>query len=125
MYSSTDIFSHSSHVAKLGGNQGCPRCHSPRHEVKSRQTAASCAKCHARMLVPGAAIAPPESGSRGYATSYKDAMHGLCIECHSKRAKQSPQKYGADFASCARCHRGDEAQKLRRMGPYASQESSP
>jgi len=112
MYAVTDIFSHSSHIEKLGDNDGCALCHKDPNRTKTRNTAAPCAECHADMLVEGSFIEPDESGLKGFALGYKEAMHGLCVSCH--------EESDPDLAECTVCHREDDRLDLRRMGPYVS-----
>jgi Ni/Fe-hydrogenase subunit HybB-like protein len=120
MYRRTDIFDHLSHHRKLGGNASCARCHRDSAQVKSRQTATPCAKCHADMLVPGTRIPPPQEGLRGFAPGYMNAMHGLCIGCHKESARADERRFGRRFAECATCHRDFDATAMHRMRPYAS-----
>ena len=112
MYTVTDIFSHSSHIEKLGGNDACAACHENTGRIKTRNTAAPCAKCHADMLVEGSFVEPEQAGLKGYAVGYKEAMHGLCVTCH--------EESDPDLADCAVCHQDKDGLYLRRMGPYVT-----
>ena len=112
MYTVTDIFSHSSHIEKLGDNDGCVLCHKNPNTIKTRNTAAPCAECHADMLVGGSFIEPEESGLKGFALGYKEAMHGLCVTCH--------EESDPDLAECTVCHREKDGIYLRREGPYVT-----
>ncbi len=118
MYVETDIFSHSSHITKLKGNEGCVRCHKDSEQVKSRQTAVPCLDCHKEMVTEGSRIKLPEAGMTGLAAGYMDAMHGLCVKCHEQKVKEDAQKYGAAFAGCLNCHRDVDGSQLRQMAPY-------
>jgi Ni/Fe-hydrogenase subunit HybB-like protein len=120
MYSPTDIFEHAFHVAKLGGNQGCVRCHADAEQAKTRQSSTPCVQCHADMPVAGARIKPPAGGSTGWASSYMNAMHGLCIGCHAERVRTSPAQYPREFAECENCHRDLDDAALRKRQPYAA-----
>lgn len=121
MYTTVDVFSHSSHIAALGENEGCTKCHKNPDEIKTRQTAAACSECHSKMTVAGSTIEPPREGIQGFAVGYMDAMHNLCIKCHEKNAKDNQEKYGANFAQCATCHRDIDAAHLQRIAPYVSE----
>ena len=121
MYSPTDIFEHTFHVAKLGGNQGCIRCHSDPAQAKTRQTSTPCVQCHADMAVPGTRIKPPAGGSTGRAPSYMSAMHGLCIKCHAEKVRASSAQYPRQFAECENCHRDLDDATLKSRQPYAVQ----
>lgn len=118
MYLTTDIFDHTSHVDKLGGNDGCTRCHADWDEVKSRETAAKCETCHETMIVRGSIVEPPEGPMTGMAASYMNAMHGLCVTCHDKKAKEAPDTFGTWFKECSNCHRDTSRETLEKMAPY-------
>jgi len=117
MYDTTDIFDHASHARKLGGNMGCVLCHRD-DGAKSRSTSTPCAKCHPDMISEGSVVDLPIDALTGYAVSYMDAMHGLCVTCHQQMVRDSPDDFGPDFAKCATCHRDFGASQLHRTGPY-------
>jgi Ni/Fe-hydrogenase subunit HybB-like protein len=102
MYEPTDTFDHTYHVAKVGGNDGCVKCHADNPARKTRQNAKACGQCHADMIVTEARIAPPEHGMTGFAVSYMDAMHGLCITCHKEVAHAEDKPH---HDRCDTCHR--------------------
>jgi hypothetical protein len=118
MYVPSDIFDHSLHVNKLGGNDGCADCHRYPTDAKTRDTALVCAECHEDMTVAGSLVAPPEDGIQGFAAGYMGAMHGLCISCHEQKMKEDPEGYGPHFADCANCHRDIDGTQLQQMKPY-------
>ena len=95
MYSPTSTFDHELHVARVepGGNRSCDRCHKGGH---SASTAIQCVECHKNM-------GPSQDGQpfNYVAPSYKDAMHGLCIECHEAEAQKLSKP---EFAACITCH---------------------
>lgn len=97
MYVSTDAFGHDWHADPDGGKLACTQCH-PRFQVKSKETAKKCEKCHKDLLPKGAKIEVKSYDARGYV----DAMHSLCIDCHNKKA-ESVQK--PDLPRCATCHK--------------------
>ena len=99
MYRSTSIFDHDLHEDALGGNQSCGECHAEGHADDTVQK--PCQECHEEM-VPG----PEEETFNPLAPSYKEAMHGLCLECHRQESQrlQRPQ-----LELCVTCHpTGDE-----------------
>ena len=119
MYSRADIFDHATHIERLGGNAGCVRCHADQEVAKTRATATSCTTCHAGMFVAGSRVRP--TGTRdGHAAGYLDAMHRLCINCHSERMKTEPAKHPVDFAECRGCHRDADGRAIERLEPYAT-----
>ncbi len=118
MYETTDTFQHMLHISKLGGNASCAVCHGEGPGRKSRDTSLACFQCHGDMVVSGSIIPTKEEGLTGFAPGYKDAMHGLCIGCHSKLAATEPARYGKEFARCDVCHRDFEDPEHRRMAPY-------
>ncbi|MBN1608347.1 MAG: Ni/Fe-hydrogenase cytochrome b subunit [Polyangiaceae bacterium] len=120
MYSTTDTFGHELHVAKLDGNRGCPRCHAQASGAKTRQTATPCDACHSDMLVAGARVPAPAHGTTGHASSYMDAMHGLCVPCHEEKVRDEPKTYPASFAECGGCHSDLDGRQLRQMPPYVA-----
>lgn len=119
MYSPSDMFDHASHVASLDGNAGCVKCHADPAAPKTRATAAGCDRCHAQMLLANARVPRPRTFD-GRASAYLDAMHSLCITCHSEQQKLTPDRYPVAFAECRNCHRDDSPESiLRALEPYA------
>jgi Ni/Fe-hydrogenase subunit HybB-like protein len=120
MYVESDIFNHASHVAKLGDNASCTRCHDVTTGAKTRSSSKPCGDCHREMVKAGSTIPAPKGGLQGFAGSYMDAMHGLCINCHKQKVEENPQNYPRSFAECAQCHRDIDGSQLRQMNPYAA-----
>ncbi|MFH1418164.1 MAG: NrfD/PsrC family molybdoenzyme membrane anchor subunit [Planctomycetota bacterium] len=102
MYETTDTFDHALHIGSLGNNDACVKCHEEEPARKTRETAKACQACHKEMVVPGSRISPPARGSTGFAPGYMDAMHGLCIGCHTEVAKARDMPH---HARCDTCHR--------------------
>jgi len=123
MYLETDTFVHASHVAQMGDNDGCVRCHGDPGRIKSRKTTTGCTDCHTEMVVTDSRIQPPEGGMTGFATGYMGAMHGLCIKCHEEKVEKEPEIYGAEFSRCTNCHRDTDGSRLRQMAPYVTKET--
>jgi Ni/Fe-hydrogenase subunit HybB-like protein len=118
MYETTDTFDHVLHVERLGGNAACAVCHARDPAGKRRRTALACWECHGDMVVKGSTIEPSPRGLEGFAPGYMQAMHGLCINCHERLAREQPEVYSAEFARCDVCHREFKDRDHRRMAPY-------
>ncbi|UCG53690.1 MAG: Ni/Fe-hydrogenase cytochrome b subunit [Candidatus Latescibacterota bacterium] len=116
MYEPTDIFSHSSHVRKLNGNDGCTRCHSDNSAAKTRDTATACSECHTEEVAQGAFVTSPGARWRE-APGYMDAMHALCVTCHQKTIENTPERAPTNLARCDACHNVDHVARLREMIP--------
>jgi hypothetical protein len=93
MFLKTLIFDHAFHEKKQGGNSGCEQCHK-RNEPKSPQTAKVCTECHKTMEVKGSRITIQTKGPDRlkFAVGYREAMHGLGINCHKEKAKEYREK---------------------------------
>ncbi len=101
MYRPSDMFRHEWHASPSGGRLACAECHR-KNEARSAATAKPCEACHKDLRRAGAVIAV-----KGHlAPSYTEAMHGLCIGCHRRVAKE---KAKPDVARCAHCHKHDRA----------------
>ena len=118
MYSPSDMFDHGVHVDRLGGNAGCTRCHAHADVPKTRAGATPCDRCHAQMLLSNSRVKRPKVLD-GWATSYVEAMHKLCIACHAERHKLEPGTHPANFAECRNCHRDAVGAPVRTLEPYA------
>ena len=123
MFEPTPIFDHSSHVRKLGGNEGCAECHTNYAAVKGYETATACGQCHEAPAVSDPIVQSPKPVWEK-ATSYVEAMHGLCITCHQRKVEQSPERSATDLARCDNCHDADRGLQLRLMAPGAATESA-
>jgi hypothetical protein len=91
---SASIFDHNFHQSALGGNDSCLECHTQEQHVK--QTAAICQDCHENMV--------PTEGHAAFnvlATSYQDAMHSRCLDCHEEQALEQDWP---ELALCSTCH---------------------
>ncbi len=116
MYEPTALFDHSFHVQALEGNDGCTECHSDGSEVKSYETATACVECHRNPEGSGLILELP--GSRwGDAVGYMDAMHGLCVTCHERNAREEPGRFADLLDRCDACHDADFSGMLEEMTP--------
>jgi Ni/Fe-hydrogenase subunit HybB-like protein len=87
------VFDHSVHQQSLGGNESCQECHIGEHV---KQTGVICQDCHDALI--------PTDGQPVFnmqAPSYKDAMHGRCLECHEQQALEQGMP---ELALCSTCH---------------------
>jgi hypothetical protein len=69
------------------------------------------------MLLANARVPRPKVFD-GRASAYLDAMHSLCITCHTEQKKLSPDRYPVTFAECRNCHRDDSGTPIRTLEPY-------
>jgi Ni/Fe-hydrogenase subunit HybB-like protein/Zn finger protein HypA/HybF involved in hydrogenase expression len=97
MYLSVDAFRHDWHASPEGARIPCYQCHA-KGQARSAATAVRCDRCHKDLVPMGASIEV-----RNYrAVSYTNAMHELCIGCHTKKAVE---KNKTDMARCGWCHK--------------------
>jgi len=87
------IYDHSVHQEALGGNESCQECHAQEHV---KLTAEICQDCHEAM-VPGKG----QTTFNMLAPSYKDAMHGRCLDCHEEQALDQDKP---ELELCSTCH---------------------
>jgi Ni/Fe-hydrogenase subunit HybB-like protein len=123
MFLKTDIFRHSSHVAKLDGNQGCVRCHVSDNIAKNRETAEDCSHCHIDFASQSRWIQLSSERFTGIAPGYREAMHGVCTQCHKTMVMENPAEYPAAFAECGQCHREMGSSYLKGLQPYGLKDS--
>jgi Ni/Fe-hydrogenase subunit HybB-like protein len=102
LYAATDTFDHQRHTTATGGNDGCRRCHVDDGAARTRAESTPCDTCHRRDVHPGAQIARTAALPAGIAGGYRDAMHGLCIECHRREDMRRAET--ATRSRCAFCH---------------------
>jgi Ni/Fe-hydrogenase subunit HybB-like protein len=102
MYAITDTFDHDRHVAAHGSNAGCGRCHQDPRAAKDRTGSAPCDSCHRPELRPESGIRPASGPASGRAAAYRDAMHGLCVECH--RSEDARRGDAPRRSRCTYCH---------------------
>lgn len=97
MYTATAAFDHAWHASPSGGNMRCTVCHA-RGQERGRATARVCQDCHVDLIADGAGI--PVNAY--VASSYVDAMHRLCVTCHTDRAARDTTRQA--MARCPACH---------------------
>jgi hypothetical protein len=87
------IYDHSVHQGALGGNGSCQECHTREHV---KLTAEICQDCHESMT--------PDEGQTTFsmlAPSYKDALHGRCLDCHEEQTLKQDKP---ELVLCSTCH---------------------
>jgi hypothetical protein len=139
MYSCTDTFIHDDHIATLGDNASCTRCHAAGETAKTRSAATACVECHRAEIVEGFAeqrrrcsndnasgdigcagchgetLASVDGNGfdqrsiDGIAPGYRIAMHQLCVECHCVHEADAAVAEPA-MTRCGFCHRGVESE---------------
>ncbi len=119
MFDTTSTFDHRDHEKALGGNAGCAQCHGPDAPVKSYESSTACMECHSADVLASSVIAAPHDRWRA-ASSYTDAMHGLCVTCHEREAKENPDRYASYLAECRNCHDPDLRGRLQSLEPAKS-----
>ena len=97
-YQASSIFNHELHQGALGGNESCLECHDAVEHTKL--TAEICQDCHETMI-PG----ERQTAFSMLAPSYKDAMHGRCLDCHEEQALDQGRP---ELALCSTCHTNDQ-----------------
>ena len=53
----------------------------------------------------------------GEASSYMDAMHSLCVECHEREAMKDPEEHPEDLNRCMTCHDVDWREDVKQLMP--------
>lgn len=121
MFLKTDIFNHLDHIGKLqvGKEQQdvCSKCHLA-GQTKTREATLGCWNCHESFSGDSELIDSTPEGTRGWAPSYRDAMHGVCLNCHRRLVLESPDDYPASFSECRQCHRQVPVEYLNDLQPY-------
>jgi hypothetical protein len=117
MYRVADAFRHEWHGDPAGANIACRTCHAEGME-RTAESAKTCDDCHRDLIPAGATI----KVDTYMAPSYTDALHGLCVSCHLKKAAELADK--PDLAMCATCHEKPAPEFLqpdmkdRLVGPH-------
>ena len=109
LYTATDIFDHGAHIATQEGNASCVTCHGER-EPRLLTGVKTCQDCHDKDMIAGNPVVT-KFNSR-WAGGYKDAMHKMCLACHTRKAAD-PQVARPDLARCGACH--DEGTKPEQL----------
>jgi hypothetical protein len=108
MYTATDIFDHSRHVAAVQGIPSCVKCHGAEKPVVPRD-GKTCQDCHREDMM--AANPVVQDFDTGRAAGYRAAMHKMCIPCHASQAT-NPLVARPGLGRCGTCH--DEGTRSER-----------
>jgi Ni/Fe-hydrogenase subunit HybB-like protein len=112
----TNIFNHESHIMAVvqtdsltgihPANHSCLKCHEEQNP-KTAGKAKDCMSCHKEDMF----LAGNQSDTLNLrlATSYREAMHGTCIECHKKEAVKQGKPHLGD---CQTCHESLRAKTI-------------
>jgi hypothetical protein len=114
-YVSSDIFQHSLHVERVGGDASCDQCHTDTSMPRSIDNAVDCDTCHTDWT--RSRDSDESFGKKIMAPGYVDAMHTQCIECHQDAFEQDAS-LGEDFSRCSTCHVEDDLKTLEALSPY-------
>jgi len=98
MYKSVDFFNHEWHSTGAGANIKCNDCHTI-GATRNIETAKKCVDCH-----PGFEFSSYTNNNleKYYAPSYTDALHKLCVSCHTIKSRELTDK--PKLAECTTCH---------------------
>jgi Ni/Fe-hydrogenase subunit HybB-like protein len=99
----TSIFNHRLHQDLLAQGPGCLTCHEDTTKPKDLEHSKPCLDCHDSMIPAGAAFKPQAAPSIGLAPGYMDAMHGLCLRCHTEQ-DGGHSTDAPTLARCSTCH---------------------
>jgi Ni/Fe-hydrogenase subunit HybB-like protein len=98
MYNAVDFFKHDWHASENGANIKCNECHSL-NQTRDASTAKQCTECHTDYKFNATFN---KNNGNYYILSYTDAMHKLCVSCHTKKVTHLVNKPNLD--KCSTCH---------------------
>jgi Ni/Fe-hydrogenase subunit HybB-like protein len=113
MYSNGDAFNHTWHSSAQGANLNCFECHnneqSKGKEFRTNQKNSIdlCNKCHKDIIPHDSKM----KNIKNYITaSYTDAMHKLCIECHTSKLQGNSELAlnKPNLDKCSNCHKAPD-----------------
>jgi len=108
MYIAVDFFKHDWHALDDGGKLKCVDCHSP-GQTRNAQTAKKCIECHPKYEF---STVKNSNLKKYYAPSYTDALHKLCVSCHTITSIELKDK--PKLAECATCHESELPQEIEK-----------
>ena len=106
MYSQVDFFNHRWHQSSLRTNLKCDDCHKA-GTFRNAASAKSCTDCHQTYKF---ASIQKNSNKGYYILSYTDALHRLCVSCHTIESKKITDK--PTLAQCSTCHKTELPENL-------------
>ena len=99
MYIPVDFFNHEWHSSDKGANIKCNDCHTT-GVTRNIESAKKCVDCHTGYEFSSYINNNLE---KYYAPSYTDALHKLCVSCHTIKSIELTDK--TDLAQCTACHK--------------------
>ncbi len=99
MYTQVDFFRHDWHKTNQRANLKCDDCHKA-GVYRNAQSAKNCTDCHATYKFSANKYV---SEKEYYILSYTDALHRLCVSCHTAESKNLKDK--PNLAQCSTCHK--------------------
>jgi hypothetical protein len=109
MYTVTDIFDHTAHVAGIREKPPCGKCHGEETPIALKDMKA-CQECHRKDMMGDNPVAKRFDSPQ--AISYAAAMHRMCIACHVMLAADPSVRRPDLLARCGTCH--DEGMKAEQ-----------
>jgi len=99
MYKPVDFFNHEWHSTDKVANIKCDDCHTT-GATRSTESAKKCVDCH-----PGYDFSSYKNNNlkKYFAPSYTDALHKLCVSCHTIKSVELTDK--PNLAQCTTCHK--------------------
>lgn len=106
MYTQVDFFRHNWHRTNQRANLKCDDCHKT-GVSRSAQSAKNCKDCHSSYKF----TADTKNYEKEYYIfSYTDALHRLCVSCHTIESKKIKDK--PNLAQCSTCHKTELPENL-------------
>ncbi|MFZ0454396.1 MAG: Ni/Fe-hydrogenase cytochrome b subunit [Ignavibacteriaceae bacterium] len=99
MYKQVDFFRHDWHKTSQRANLKCDDCHKA-GIYRTAQSAKNCTDCHTNYKLM---VDRNNSAKDYYILSYTDALHRLCVSCHTMESKKIADK--PHLAQCSTCHK--------------------
>jgi Ni/Fe-hydrogenase subunit HybB-like protein len=123
MYTSTNVFDHTAHVAAIKEKPPCVKCHGEETPIVLKGMKV-CQECHRKdMMVDNLVVKKFDSQQ---AVSYKNAMHGMCIACHVMLAADPSVRSPDLLPRCGTCHNeGTKSEQRYRRAIQALQHPEP
>lgn len=106
MYKPVDFFNHEWHSSDRGAKIKCNDCHTT-GVTRDIESAKKCVDCHPDYEFTSNINSKLE---KYYAPSYTDALHKLCVSCHTIKSAELKDKIG--LAQCDACHKSNLSEDL-------------
>jgi len=106
MYKPVDFFNHEWHGSDEGANIKCKDCHTA-GVIRNIESAKQCVDCHPKYKFSALVN---NNLKKYYTLSYTDALHKLCVSCHTLKSMELINKQ--KLAQCTTCHKSELPEKL-------------